>query len=132
MHTGMAVGMALICLAMHAQAVEFGNQARTSLSADEAAHSTSRNEESTPRASILPGSPAIAPAGSHSQPADQAALVTRAKAVLTLLGYDVGDLDDRETAKFRAAVFRYQEVHGLYATGLLGAETLAHLEGRLN
>ena len=83
-----------------------------------------RNERSTPRASVLPGSPAIAPGREH---AEDRISVSLAKAVLLRLGYPVGRLDDRITAKFKAALFRYQRAHGIPSSGTLDEPTLRSL-----
>ena len=83
-----------------------------------------RNERSTPRASVLPASPAIARDRDHS---DKHLPVSVAKAVLFQLGYPVGRLDDRITAKFKAALFQYQQTHGLMPSGNLDHATLRSL-----
>ena len=83
-----------------------------------------RNERSTPRASILPASPAIAHDRQH--PGDHLS-VGLAKAVLLRLGYPVGRLDDRTTAKFKVALFRYQRAHGIPSSGTLDEATLRSL-----
>ena len=83
-----------------------------------------RNERSTPRDSVLPVSPAIAP--DHGERHD-AVPVQLAKAILHRLGYHVGRLDDRFTAKFKAALFRYQRAHGLPSSGNLDELTLQSL-----
>ena len=90
----------------------------------EAAVANHRNERSTPRNSVLPVSPATAPnqAGNHN-----AATIQLAKAVLLSLGYQVGRLDDRVTAKFKAALFQYQSAHHLPASGNLDDITLVSL-----
>ena len=90
----------------------------------EAAVANHRNERSTPRNSVLPVSPATAPnqAGNHN-----AATIQLAKAVLLSLGYQVGRLDDRVTAKFKAALFQYQSAHHLLASGNLDDITLVSL-----
>ena len=80
-----------------------------------------RNERSTPRNSILPFSPAIAPRGPEQVPPPPAAL---AKAILVRLGYDVGRLDDRTTARFKAAIFQFQRARGLAGSGDLDSATL--------
>ncbi len=88
---------------------------------------TSRNEDSTPRDAILPVSPAIA--GSNQEPASskEIALILRSKAFLLRLGYEVGRLDGRITAKYKAAIFRYQRAHGIPASGELDDATLGKL-----
>ena len=80
-----------------------------------------RNERSTPRDSVLPVSPAIAPG---QEQADDDVYVPLVKAVLLRLGYQVGRLDDRVTARFKAAVFRYQRAHGIPSSGNLDEATL--------
>ena len=90
----------------------------------------SRNEYSTPRNSILPVSPAIADLKLNSEkPIGQIKLL-RSKALLMYLGYDVGRLDGRVTAKFKAAVFKYQKAHKLAATGELDDTTFKRLRGQ--
>ncbi len=43
------------------------------------------------------------------------------------LGYDVGRLDHRLSAKLRAAIYRYQQARGLPVSGDLDKPTLRHL-----
>ena len=83
-----------------------------------------RNERSTPPNSILPFSPAIAPRDPHQVPPQPVAL---AKAILVRLGYDVGRLDNRTTARFRAAIFQFQVARGLTGSGNLDLATLEAL-----
>lgn len=83
-----------------------------------------RNERSTPRVSVLPASPAIAHGREHSGERISLGL---AKAVLLRLGYPVGRLDNRTTAKFKAALFRYQRAHGIPSSGTLNEATLQSL-----
>jgi hypothetical protein len=87
----------------------------------------SRNEDSTPRNAVLPVSPAIA--GPNQEPAssEKTALILRTKAFLLQLGYDVGRLDGRITAKYKAAIFRYQQAHRIPASGELDDATLGNL-----
>ena len=87
----------------------------------------SRNENSTPRNSILPVSPAITGLSQEPTPTKESAMILRTKAFLLLLGYDVGRLDARITAKFKAAIFRYQQAHGLPTSGELDDVTLGKL-----
>lgn len=84
---------------------------------------SSRNENSTPRESILPFSPAIA---GHRQ-ADEVDIVLRSKAILTKLGYDVGRFDEKTSAKLAAAVYRFQKARSLHPSGRLDAATLNKL-----
>ena len=90
----------------------------------EAVAPSHRNERSTPRDSVLPVSPAIAP--DHGRRHD-AVSVQLAKAILLKLGYHVGRLDGRVTARFKAALFRYQRAHGLPSSGNLDEITLQSL-----
>ncbi len=83
-----------------------------------------RNERSTPRDSVLPTSPAIAPG--HREHHNTVS-VKLAKSILLRLGYQVGRLDDRVTARFKAALFRYQRAHGLRSSGNLDEFTLQSL-----
>lgn len=83
-----------------------------------------RNERSTPRDSILPFSPAIARHDATTEPAPPVAV---AKAILVRLGYNVGRLDDRITARFKAAVFQFQRARGLTVSGELDSPTLQAL-----
>ena len=83
-----------------------------------------RNERSTPRVSVLPASPAITHDREHSE---ERLSVVLAKAVLLRLGYPVGRLDDRTTAKFKAALFRYQRARGIPSSGTLDEATLRSL-----
>lgn len=93
-------------------------------SEDSATTPSHRNERSTPRVSVLPASPAIAHERERSE---ERTLVAPAKAVLLRLGYQVGRLDDRTTAKFKAALFRYQHAHGILSSGTLDEATLRSL-----
>lgn len=87
----------------------------------------SRNEDSTPRNAVLPVSPAIARSSQEPVSSKEAAVVLRTKAFLLRLGYDVGRLDGRITAKYKAAIFRYQQAHGIPASGELDDVTLGKL-----
>ncbi len=87
----------------------------------------SRNEDSTPRNAVLPVSPAIARSSQEPVSSKETAVVLRAKAFLLRLGYDVGRLDGRITAKYKAAIFRYQRAHGIPASGELDDGTLGKL-----
>ncbi len=87
----------------------------------------SRNEDSTPRETILPVSPAIAESSQEPVSSKETAVVLRTKAFLLRLGYDVGRLDGRITAKYKAAIFRYQQAHGIPASGDLDDVTLGKL-----
>lgn len=79
-----------------------------------------RNERSTPRQSVLPQTPAIARDPSQEASPDD---VRFAKAALLRLGYRVGRLDDRVTAKFKTALYRYQRARGLSRSARLDAPT---------
>ena len=79
-----------------------------------------RNERSTPRNSVLPASPATAPYHTRRQ---EPVSVELAKAVLLSLGYEVGRLDNRVTAKFKAALFHYQQTNGLPSSGIIDQPT---------
>ena len=95
------------------------------VSAEEgSATASDRNERSTPLDSVLPVSPAIA---SDYGPSHDDVSVPLIKAVLLRLGYQVGRLDDRITARFKAAVFRYQHAHGIPSSGNLDEATLESL-----
>ena len=87
----------------------------------------SRNEDSTPRNAVLPVSPAIARSSQEPVSSKETAVVLRTKAFLLQLGYDVGRLDGRITAKYKAAIFRYQQAHGIPASGELDDVTLGKL-----
>ena len=87
----------------------------------------SRNEDSTPRNAVLPVSPAIARSSQEPVSSEEIAVVLRTKAFLLRLGYDVGRLDGRITAKYKAAIFRYQQAHGIPASGELDDVTLEKL-----
>lgn len=91
---------------------------------------TSRNENSTPRNSVLPASPAIAaPPGAGPSDVDpERTLQTKAK--LLKLGYDVGSLDESMSARFKATLFKFQKANGLNPSGKLDHETFTKLEAR--
>ena len=124
-HSGRLIAAIAIVVVFHLPA---RSEAPTSLapvsSENTAATLGHRNERSTPRASVLPASPAIAPGREHSE---ELLSVGLAKAVLLRLGYPVGRLDDRITAKFKAALFRYQRAHGIPSSGTLDDTTLRSL-----
>lgn len=120
--------LALLCLAVvvlvasQLAANAKGLQTNATATAGEPATGAGhRNERSTPRNSVLPVSPATA----LKQPEEHnAAAIQLAKAILLSLGYQVGRLDNRVTAKFKAALFRYQRAHHLPASGNLDQPTL--------
>lgn len=89
--------------------------------------SSSRNERSTPRTSVLPSSPAIADLTISllSKPTKQEILLARA--ILMRQGYDVGNLTGELDAKMRAALFRFQHAKGLPTSAELDAPTRAVL-----
>lgn len=87
---------------------------------DEESWGGHRNERSTPRESVLPKTPAIARSKLLNNDADA---VRIAKASLLRLGYRVGRLDGRVTARFKAALFRYQRNRGLPSSARLDAAT---------
>lgn len=112
----------VISVASQFAANGMGLQANATATAEQPATIGShRNERSTPRNSVLPVSPATA----LGQPEEHnAAAIQLAKAILLSLGYQVGRLDDRVTAKFKAALFRFQRAHHLPASGNLDQPTL--------
>lgn len=118
--------IALISIIAAVLPAHSGGPASLSPTLPDAATTTTghRNERSTPRSSVLPSSPAIAYGSRHSE---EQFSVSLAKAVLLHLGYPVGRLDERITAKFRAAVFRYQRAHGIPSSGTLDEATLRSL-----
>jgi len=91
---------------------------------------SSRNENSTPRISILPVSPAVASNKVRTSDSIDAETVLRLKAILMHLGYDVGQPNSGITAKFKAAVYKYQKGNHLPATGKLDPATLHALRGQ--
>lgn len=90
---------------------------------------TSRNENSTPRTSILPISPAILDFHSSTDAGEDGEAILRSKALLMRLGYEIGRVDKRITAKFKAAIFKYQQGHNIPPTGILNKATLQKLRG---
>lgn len=118
-----SVGMALAICALTVFAMPPVAKSGNALAGSEVS-TVARNERSTPRNSILPFSPAIAPRGPDQVPPPPVAV---AKAILVRLGYDVGRLDDRTTAKFKAAVFEFQRARGLASSGNFDSATLEAL-----
>ena len=124
-HCGQLIAaLAIIAAIQHPARSETPIAIAPVLSADAATTLSYRNERSTPRASVLPGSPAIAPRHEHAKDRISVGL---AKAVLLRLGYPVGRLDDRITAKFKSALFRYQRAHGIPSSVTLDKPTLRSL-----
>ncbi len=125
LHCGRLIAAVAVVTAMqHPAHAEAPTSLAPVLPEDTATTLSHRNERSTPRASVLPASPAIAPR--HEDSEDRIS-VGLAKAVLLRLGYPVGRLDDRITAKFKAALFRYQRAHGIPSSGTLDDATLRSL-----
>lgn len=87
----------------------------------------SRNEESTPRQTVLPSSPAISSRLPAEAPDAPVEAILRVKAILTTLGYEVGRFDGLMTARLKAALYTYQINHGLAATGSLDQPTMNRL-----
>ena len=96
----------------------------TPVSRDASSPASHRNERSTPRTSVLPASPATAPYDARRQ---EPVSVELAKAILLRLGYKVGQLNNRVTAKFKAALFHYQRTNGLPSSGILDQTTCRSL-----
>ena len=125
MHCGQLIAAVAIVAAIQHPARSEAPTSFAPVSPEETATTLShRNERSTPRVSILPASPAIALRHEHSEDRIPVGL---AKAVLLRLGYPVGRLDDRITAKFKAALFRYQRAHLIPSSGTLDDVTLRSL-----
>ncbi len=88
-----------------------------------------RNEMSSPRSSILPSSPAIAKkvkilpgnSGKFKE------IVTRVQLALLSRGFDVGAVNGDVHARTMAAVYDYQNQHGITPSGKLTNETLGSL-----
>ncbi|MDE0307368.1 MAG: peptidoglycan-binding domain-containing protein [Albidovulum sp.] len=102
---------------------EFEDSRQFEQSVNEPTTISHRNERSTPRVSILPFSPATA----IQKKTEDANTVVLAKAVLLQLGYSVGRLDNRVSAKFKSALFRYQRAHAISTSGSLDDATLKSL-----
>lgn len=83
-----------------------------------------RNEDSTPRNSVLPSSPAILPKSETGSAIAPQTTIKFVKAQLLQLGYSVGSLDGSVTASFKAALFEFQKAHGISADGKLSEQTL--------
>ena len=99
--------------------------------------SVSRNENSTPRNTVLPSSPAIAvsisPAiakklkvlpGNSSKFKE---VITAVQVALLARGYEVGPITGNLQAKTMAAVFKFQQENGLLPNGKLTPEVLTAL-----
>jgi His-Xaa-Ser repeat protein HxsA len=88
-----------------------------------------RNENSTPRSTILPSSPAIAqklkPLPGNSKKFQNT--VTAAQLALMSRGYEIGQIGGRVDAKTMAAVFRFQKDSGYAPDGKLTPEVLTAL-----
>lgn len=88
-----------------------------------------RNENSTPRSTVLPSSPAIAqklkPLPGNSKKFKHT--VTSAQLALVARGYDVGSVSGEIDAKTMAAVFKFQKNTGFAPDGKLTPEVLTAL-----
>ncbi len=89
----------------------------------------SRNENSTPRNTVLPSSPAIAKKlkvlpGNSSKFRE---VITAAQVALVARGYEAGPINGNLQAKTMAAVFKFQRDSGLLPDGKLTPEVLTAL-----
>lgn len=123
-NTGLFIAVSTILLSFQFPAYSEDSVSVSTPSSLETVAFDHRNEQSTPRDSVLPLSPAIAPGHREHQ---NTFFVKLAKSILLKLGYQVGRLDARVTAKFKAALFRYQRAHGLPSSGNLDKLTLQSL-----
>jgi His-Xaa-Ser repeat protein HxsA len=97
----------------------------------------SRNENSTPRNTVLPSSPAIAVSTSPAiakklkiLPGNSSKfkeVITAAQVALLARGYEVGPITGSLRAKTMAAVFKFQQESGLLPNGKLTPEVLTAL-----
>ena len=88
-----------------------------------------RNEESTPRSTILPSSPAIA-RKLKVLPGNSAKFrntVAQVQVGLATKGYDVGKIDGQAHARTIAAVYTYQRDAGFIPSGRITSEVLGSL-----
>lgn len=92
-------------------------------------NAASRNENSTPRNTVLPSSPAIAKKlkvlpGNSSKFRE---VITAAQVALVARGYEAGPINGNLQAKTMAAVFKFQRDSGLLPDGKLTPEVLTAL-----
>lgn len=92
-------------------------------------NAVSRNENSTPRNTVLPSSPAIAQKlkvlpGNSTKFRE---VVTAAQVALVARGYETGPINGNLQAKTMAALFRFQRDNGLLPNGKLTPESLTAL-----
>lgn len=97
----------------------------------------SRNENSTPRNTVLPSSPAIAVSTSPAiakklkvLPGNSSKfkeVITATQVALLARGYEVGPITGNLQAKTMAAVFKFQQENGLIPNGKLTPEVLTAL-----
>ncbi len=101
-------------------------------------NAASRNENSTPRNTVLPSSPAIAVLPSSPAIAKKLkvlpgnsskfrAVITAAQVALVARGYEAGPINGNLQAKTMAAVFKFQRDSGLLPDGKLTPEVLTAL-----
>ena len=94
---------------------------------------STRNENSTPRQTVLPSSPAIAEFGSrklkklpgHSQLFKDA--VQKVQVALMVKGYEVGEINGEMHSRTIAAIYEYQQDINFIPSGKLTSDTLASL-----
>ena len=93
--------------------------------------SSQRNEQSTPRSSVLPSSPAISKTKKLKRLPGNSELfqATVRKAQMALIGhgYAVGNLEGELDARTIAAIYEYQSARGFIPTGKLTPDTLSSL-----
>ncbi len=101
-------------------------------------NAASRNENSTPRNTVLPSSPAIAVLPSSPAIAKKLKVlpgnsskfrevITAAQVALVARGYEAGPINGNLQAKTMAAVFKFQRDSGLLPDGKLTPEVLTAL-----
>jgi His-Xaa-Ser repeat protein HxsA len=101
------------------------------VTSDAGPFSSQRNEQSTPRSSVLPSSPAISKTKKLKRLPGNSELfqATVRKAQMALIGhgYAVGNLEGELDARTIAAIYEYQSARGFIPTGKLTPDTLSSL-----
>ena len=89
---------------------------------------TIRNDRSTPANSILPSTPAITKLKVlKGNSAKFAEIISAAKLALMARGYEVSSVDGTLDAKTMAAIYKFQQAHGMSPNGRVTPEVLTAL-----
>ncbi len=95
----------------------------------EEGHDRGRNERSTPRSFVLPATPGVALAQEAvNEAGDRRQQVLRCVSVLRTLGYQIDGDENLLNAKVVEALFTFQEIRQLPATGKIDDTTMRALK----